>query len=181
MGDLARITERRRPSPSHCGYPPFRYLSWPAMPSLCAFQASILAMDKAPPTRLPEFNVCSVSESPPPPPPPAAAMTRPGSPTAAPLARTANPSCHPTCECYIPSTPGQPFRVQVSNHSDTDACVSLFVDGEWIYCGLSYGPNHKIIYFSGKLLDESTVQEMHFMDMDTTCTLSLFRKYVNCR
>ena len=153
----------------------------PAMPSLCDFQVSILGMDRAPPRRLPEFNVSTTSEPLAPPPPDASAMTQPASLTGSPLSRTADSSRRPTCECYIPSTPGQPFRVQVSNHSDTDACVSLFVDGEWVYCGLSYGPKHKIIYFSGKLLDESTVQEMHFMDMDTTCMLSLLRKHVDSR
>jgi hypothetical protein len=44
------------------------------------------------------------------------------------------------------------------------------VDGEWIYSGLSYQPNHKIIYFSGRLIDETTIQEMRFVDLDTTCS-----------
>jgi len=173
--------QEAQPLPSHCGQLPPATACLPAMPTLCAFQVSILGMDRPAPRRLPEFSVSTTSEHPPPPPADAPAVSQPASLTGSPLARAADSSRRPTCDCYIPSTPGQPFRVQVSNHSDTDACVSLFVDGEWVYCGLSYGPKHKIIYFSGKLLDESTVQEMHFMDMDTTCMLSLLRKHVDSR
>lgn len=74
-----------------------------------------------------------------------------------------------TCQCYIPSTPNQHFQVTVTNNSEYDACVTLVVDGEWVYSGLSYQPNHKIIYFSGRLIDESTIQEMRFVDLETTC------------
>jgi hypothetical protein len=74
-----------------------------------------------------------------------------------------------SCECFIPSTPNQQFRVMVANYSGTDACVTLFVDGEWIYSGLSYLPEHNVIYFSGRLIDETTIQEMRFVDLDTTC------------
>jgi hypothetical protein len=73
------------------------------------------------------------------------------------------------CTCYVPSAPDQTFRVMVSNASADDACISLFVDGDWIYSGLSYQPDHKTIYFSGRLIDESTIQEMKFVDLDTTC------------
>jgi len=34
---------------------------------------------------------------------------------------------------------------------------------------LSYQPDHKVIYFSGRLIDETTIQEMRFVDLDTTC------------
>ena len=75
------------------------------------------------------------------------------------------------CRCYITSTPRQHFRVAVTNDTPGDACVSVYVDGEWVYSGLSYHPNHKTIYFSGRLIDESTIQEMRFVDLDTTCIL----------
>jgi len=74
------------------------------------------------------------------------------------------------CECYINSTPNQQFRIMFTNHSKADACVAVFVDGEWIYSGLSYQPHHRVIYFSGRLIDETTIQEMRFVDLDTTCT-----------
>jgi hypothetical protein len=158
----------------HCDNGRFRRLTVQTplltMPSVAAFTVSILAMGRHPPARLPELSV-RTSESP----LAGKAMTQPGSPSSSgpSLARPAS------CQAYIPSTPGQQFRVQVLNGSPTDACVSLFVDGEWIYSGLSYGPKHKLIYFSGKLLDQSTVQEMHFMDADTTCTYLLFRRLAN--
>jgi hypothetical protein len=123
------------------------------MPTLSGFQISILAMDATPPARLPELDVRRRGE---------ATMTQRPGPVGSSLAGT--------CECFIASSPGQQFRVQVGNTSATNACASLYVDGEWIYSGLSYGPKHRLIYFSGKLLDESTVQQMHFVDTDTTCT-----------
>lgn len=73
------------------------------------------------------------------------------------------------CSCYVPSTANQHFRILVTNKSDTDACISVFVDGEWVYTGLSYPPLHKAIYFSGRLIDQNTVQEMRFTELDTTC------------
>jgi len=78
-----------------------------------------------------------------------------------------------TCQCYIPSSPDQQFRVMVTNTSEADACVTLLVDGEWVYSGLNYQPDHKVIYFSGRLIDEATIQEMRFVDLDTTCITPL--------
>ena len=57
----------------------------------------------------------------------------------------------------------------VSNNSPTDAGISVFVDGEWVYTGLSYPPLYKAISFSGRLIDPNTIQEMRFMELDTTC------------
>jgi hypothetical protein len=135
------------------------------MPTLSGFQASILAVDGTPPVRLPELDIrtrpARDDEE--------ATMTQRTAPTGSSLAAT--------CECFIASSPGQQFRVQVANNSATNACASLYVDGEWIYSGLSYGPKHNLIYFSGKLLDESTVQQMHFVDTDTTCTLPVLAAY----
>lgn len=124
------------------------------MPTLSGFQIAILGMDATPPAGLPELDVRRRAE---------ATMTQRPGPVGSSLAGT--------CECFVASSPGQQFRVQVRNNSALNACASLYVDGEWIYSGLSYGPKHRLIYFSGKLLDESTVQQMHFVDTDTTCTL----------
>lgn len=125
-------------------------------------------MKQTTPTRLPEYDI---------------RINR--SPTADPLTQTDEaigqdkvtlnpPNSKPklvtsTCQCYVPSTPNQQFRVMVTNTSETDACVTLLVDGEWVYSGLNYQPDHKVIYFSGRLIDEATIQEMRFVDLDTTC------------
>jgi hypothetical protein len=127
------------------------------MPSLSNFEATILGSNgKHPSTRLPEYDITS---NPAPSEVDAVAI-------AAPCGHKRVPA---TCQCYIPCTPNQTFRVMVSNSSPEDACINLFVDGEWIYSGLSYAPAHKTIYFSGRLIDENTIQEMKFVDLDTTC------------
>ena len=119
------------------------------MPSICNFEASILTLQPRA-RRLEEFRVQSSAH-----------------------AETPNSGGQKvetsTCNCYIQSAPNQTFRVMVANTSKNDACISVFVDGEWIYSGLSYMPDHKTIYFSGRLIDESTIQEMKFVDLDTTC------------
>jgi hypothetical protein len=75
-----------------------------------------------------------------------------------------------SCACYVPSTPNTRFRIMVGNYSEQDVCVTVYVDGEWTYSGLSYLPDNNVIYFSGRLIDEKTIQEMRFVDLDTTCT-----------
>jgi len=110
---------------------------------------------RAPSTRLPEYDVrlapAALSDSLPP------------------HNATRDKVTTSTGQCYIPCLPNQNFRVMVSNYSGDDACIILLVDGEWIYSGLSYKPDHKTIHFSGKLIDETTIQEMKFIDLDTTC------------
>lgn len=132
------------------------------MPSLCNFEASVIANTGIPPsTRLPEYDVQSSVQQ---------LLLAP--PTNALNGSTTDKkTMTSTSQCYIPCTPNQTFRVMVSNSSNEDACIMLFVDGEWIYSGLSYGPTHKTIYFSGRLIDEITIQEMKFVDLDTTCNI----------
>ena len=135
------------------------------MPSTCDFEVVVLGMTQPKPTRLQEYDVRHT--------PGADALTHNGE--AIGQAKSAPDSAQKaflsTCECYITSTPNQQFRIMFTNHAKSDACVAVFVDGEWIYSGLSYQPNHNIIYFSGRLIDETTIQEMRFVDLDTTCTL----------
>jgi hypothetical protein len=133
------------------------------MPSICDFEVVVLGMTQPKPTRLREYDVHHT--------PGVNTLTQTdgaiGQAKYAPdSARKAVPS---TCECYITSTPNQQFRIMFTNHAKSDACVAVFVDGEWIYSGLSYQPDHKVIYFSGRLIDETTIQEMRFVDLDTTC------------
>jgi hypothetical protein len=127
------------------------------MPALCNFEAVVLSIGSLQ-TRLPEYSVRQTPSQ-------ANASAIPST-TDAKLVTS-------TCDCYIPSTPNQSFRIMITNKSTHDACISVLVDGEWIYSGLSYAPNHKTIYFSGRLIDENTIQEMRFMDLDTTCNSTL--------
>lgn len=135
------------------------------MPSICDFEVVVLGMTQPKPTRLHEYDVRHT--------PAANALTQTGKTIGhtKPAPDIAQQAVTSTCECYINSTPSQQFRIMFTNHSKSDACVAVFVDGEWIYSGLSYQPNHNIIYFSGRLIDETTIQEMRFVDLDTTCTL----------
>jgi hypothetical protein len=123
-------------------------------------------MTQSTPVRLPEFDVrLSPSAD--------GALTHPsksiGPQDSSTLKSTDTKLIPSTCHCYIPSTPNQHFRVMVTSNIQGDACVTLLVDGELVYSGLSYQPNHKSIYFSGRYIDESTLQEMKFVDLDTTC------------
>src|SRR5579871_1404473 len=134
------------------------------MPSLCGFEATVVgSRNKLPSTRLPEYDIQS-------------APAPQSEPAAAIEAHSDRKVVTSTCHCYVPCTPNQNFRVMVSNLSGHDACITLLVDGEWIYSGLSYAPNHKTIYFSGRLIDEMTIQEMKFVDLSTTCTYSRLKK-----
>lgn len=144
------------------------------MPSICNFEVSVLAMTQTTPIRLPEYDIRFNPSSAP------HSLTQTDETIGQDLNLPADSKGNPkvvtsTCQCYVPSTPNQQFRLMVTNTSPTDACVTLVVDGEWIYSGLCYEPDHNAIYFSGRLIDESTIQEMRFVDLDTTCiSLPLF-------
>lgn len=124
---------------------------------------------KTPSTRLPEYDVRLAP----------AALSDSLPPHDARTPATRDKVTTSTAQCYIPCLPNQNFRVMVSNYSGDDACITLLVDGEWIYSGLSYKPEHKTIHFSGKLIDETTIQEMKFIDLDTTCTPPRARNVAN--
>jgi hypothetical protein len=137
------------------------------MPSICKFDVAVFGMTQPSPTRLPEYNVRLASAPTQSPPQTDKAIDEEDSsltPT-----KIKSETVTSTSQCYIPSTPNQHFQVTVTNNSEYDACVTLVVDGEWVYSGLSYRPDHKIIYFSGRLINESTIQEMRFVDLETTC------------
>jgi hypothetical protein len=149
------------------------------MPSIHDFEVSVLATSKSTHIRLHEYDI-RINPSPLPP------QTDKDSPTQTNSAISTNELTlnslpkkpivtTSSCQCYIPSTPNQQFRVMVTNNSPIDACVTLFVDGEWVYSGLTYQPDHKVIYFSGRLVDENTIQEMRFVDLDTTCTTPFWK------
>ena len=133
------------------------------MPSISDFEVMVLGMTQPKPTRLQEYDVRNNA------PPDSLTPTEEAIGQVKSALESAYKRHPSTCECYITSTPNQQFRIMFTNHSNSDACVAVFVDGEWIYSGLSYQPNHKIIYFSGRLIDENTIQEMRFVDLDTTC------------
>jgi hypothetical protein len=140
------------------------------MPSTRDFEVSVLGMTKSTHSPLHEYDI-RINPSPPPSPTDKDSIAQADSA----IPQDQNPASKKpvttaTCQCYIPSTPNQQFRIMVTNNSLIDACVSLFVDGGWVYSGLTYQPDHKVIYFSGKLVDENTIQEMRFEDLDTTCT-----------
>ena len=132
------------------------------MPSVCNFETVVLGLSRISHTRLPEYDIRQTTPQSPP-------NTHGDDPAASGDVKLVTATCH----CYIPSTPNQNFRIMVTNTSIHDACITVLVDGEWIYSGLSYKPDHKTIYFSGRLIDENTIQEMRFMDLDTTCTHNL--------
>ena len=143
-----------------------RLSSIPTMPSLCSFDTVIITMSQGRSVQLPEYDIhlrpslhsaTLTTNSP-------QTMDIPGEKSDIKISTS-------TCSCYVPSTPNQHFRVMVTNNSTTDACISVYVDGEWVYTGLSYPPLHKAIYFSGRLIDPNTIQEMRFTELDTTCTI----------
>lgn len=149
-----------------------------AMPSLCNFDAVILATSPTTTTPgkllpLPEYDIHLrpsthlTTLAPHPSEPPAAGDDMS---TGDSTIKTVTKAETSTCTCYIPSTPNQHFRVMVTNKSPSDACVSVSVDGEWVYSGLSYPPLHRAIYFSGRVVDQHTIQEMRFTEVDVTCT-----------
>jgi hypothetical protein len=141
------------------------------MPSLCKFDVSVIV--KADSTvRLSEFDVrlnpaptkdqVLMSQT-------ASAIGQNGASAPEPAGVSKTPTSS-TAQCYILSVPNQRFLVMVKNETEGDVCAIVFVDGEWVYSGLSYHPNHKTICFGGRLIDENLIQEMRFVDLDTTCT-----------
>jgi hypothetical protein len=137
------------------------------MPSICNFDTVIIAMHNGQPLKLPEYNIHLRPSS------HSSSLTTYNSSESkdvlSPSSEKGTSGSTSVCSCYVPSTANQHFRILVTNKSDTDACISVFVDGEWVYTGLSYPPLHKAIYFSGRLIDQNTVQEMRFTELDTTC------------
>jgi hypothetical protein len=132
------------------------------MPPLRDFDAAILGRGNNLITRLSEYNIQYDPKLPIEPP------SRPA-PTETADTKPLDTKQTATCECMIPSTPNQHFQVRVVNTSPTDACVTVHVDGEWVYSGLSYGTQHKTIFIFGRLIDEQHIEEMQFVDLDTTC------------
>ena len=144
----------------------FQGLRFQRMPSICNFETSIISIHNGQLLRFPEYDIHLRPSS------HSTTLTTNSSkdvPSASEKAVNGNDSGTSTCTCYVPSTPNQKFQVMVSNNSPTDAGISVFVDGEWVYTGLSYPPLYKAISFSGRLIDPNTVQEMRFMELDTTC------------
>lgn len=133
------------------------------MPSLCNFDTIVVTMSKGQPVQLPEYDIHLRPSS-------RSTSLTTNSPTVRHSGEKSDIKIGTsTCSCYVPSTPNQHFRVMVTNKSATDACISVYVDGEWVYTGLSYPPLHKAIYFSGRLIDPNTIREMRFTELDTTC------------
>ena len=139
------------------------------MPSLCNFDVSVVAMTAAPPVRLREYEV-RLDPAPNSDPQTRESKSGQSSASVCEAAKVGGKVITSTARCYIHSTPNQHFRILVHNNSGGDACVVVLVDGEWVYSGLTYQPNHKVICFGGRLIDENTIQEMRFIDLDTTCT-----------
>jgi hypothetical protein len=127
------------------------------MPSLLDFDVAVLSTNKTNGARLPEYNIQNDTSLP------------PLRPTPSQSAKVDSPTKTEQCQCFIPSTPNQHFKVMVMNKSTTDICVTVYVDGEWVYSGLSYGTEHKTIFIVGRLIDENHIEEMRFVDLNTTC------------
>jgi hypothetical protein len=130
------------------------------MPSLLDFDVAVLSVNSTNRARLPEYNVRNDTDTDLPP-----LHTTPFQ-----SAKVNSPTKTEQCQCFIPSAPNQHFQVMVTNKSATDICVTVYVDGEWVYSGLSYGTDHKTVFIVGRLIDESHIEEMRFVGLDTTCT-----------
>jgi|SRR5579859_5032898 len=138
------------------------------MPSLCNFDAGVYRTSLVlGAKRLTEYDV--VTSDQPPPFSPTAPADRPIMDKVVGNKATDPSSVTNTAQCYIPSTPNEYFRVTVHNHYSTDACVAVYVDGEWVYSGLSYA-GQRTVNITGRLINEKKIEQMRFVDLKTTCT-----------
>src|SRR5438046_1598990 len=101
------------------------------MPSICNFDVSVIGMKQTTPTRLPEYDIRLHPSPASEPQTQTSSAMDPDKSTFIPSSDSKTNARTSTCQCYVPSTPNQQFRVMVTNTSNLDACVTLLVDGEW--------------------------------------------------